>query len=218
MKIAHWVGVVGALGFAAFAGACSSSDGPAPDPGCPSGQKHCDGQCVSVTDEEYGCSLDTCEPCVLENALVACSASNQCSLEKCFINNYDCDGNAANGCETELSLSHCGGCGLACPTGTPHTKEARCLNDKCNPTCEAGYENTDGDATNGCEEAVLFTSDANCPELVPKANSVCDQNYWASDLCRYAHPAISCTAAMLCVVPLDLSQTPYWQLAGDRCP
>ncbi|GMV15696.1 MAG: hypothetical protein AMXMBFR56_39200 [Polyangiaceae bacterium] len=64
----------------------------------------------------------------------------------------DCDGNPANGCETDTStsLGSCGGCGKYClptTTGLPS-----CVNGVCVVTCAPGWGDCDGVPGNGCEE------------------------------------------------------------------
>jgi hypothetical protein len=52
------------------------------------------------------------------NSVLACQAST-CGTA-CAAGFGDCDGNAANGCEHDVSAdrSNCGACGVVCPTGT----------------------------------------------------------------------------------------------------
>jgi len=63
----------------------------------------------------------------------------------------DCDGNAGNGCETDLraSTQHCGACSNACASGAGAT--ATCSAGVCGLTCATGLNNCDGNAANGCE-------------------------------------------------------------------
>lgn len=62
----------------------------------------------------------------------------------------DCDGMAANGCETDTrtDFNHCGGCGMRCFVGdaTP-----TCTMGHCGLTCGVGQGNCDGMLANGCE-------------------------------------------------------------------
>lgn len=62
----------------------------------------------------------------------------------------DCDGNAANGCETRLgTLADCGGCGEACPD-VPNASGA-CEGDACVYSCNANSSDCDGNVLTGCE-------------------------------------------------------------------
>ena len=62
----------------------------------------------------------------------------------------DCDGNAGNGCETDIAagVDDCGGCGHAC--GNPHGGVA-CTGGACVPACDDGWASCDGDPDDGCE-------------------------------------------------------------------
>lgn len=122
-------------------------------------------------------SADGCETNLTNSALhcgacgVACGKAgpNQsitCEESKCVTAcdafSGDCDGDAANGCETDIgsSLEHCGSCDAApCQPG-PHGAAA-CDGGACSVTCEAGFGNCDGDPTNGCE-ADFKTDLAHC--------------------------------------------------------
>lgn len=79
----------------------------------------------------------------------------------CAPGTADCDGDPKNGCETitDTDPAHCGYCTNACPAranGFPV-----CLAGKCRVGCNSGFDDCDGDESNGCEKVV--TSDpANC--------------------------------------------------------
>ncbi len=71
----------------------------------------------------------------------------------------DCDGNAANGCETNLSTdpANCGGCDYSC--SAPHASTS-CNFSICRiALCSAGWADCNRLASDGCE--VDITSDAN---------------------------------------------------------
>jgi hypothetical protein len=84
------------------------------------------------------------------------------SVDACASGFGNCDGVAANGCETDLttSKSNCGSCGNACATGSSCVSGA-CVPDVVVLKCEPGWADCDGDASNGCE-VNLMTSDENC--------------------------------------------------------
>ncbi|MFO0627979.1 MAG: hypothetical protein U0325_20555 [Polyangiales bacterium] len=73
----------------------------------------------------------------------------------------DCDGNAANGCETATltSVANCGACGRTCAAATNATPT--CAAGTCGIACAAGFGNCDGNAANGCETATV-TNASNC--------------------------------------------------------
>jgi len=62
----------------------------------------------------------------------------------------DCDGMAANGCETDTrtNFNHCGGCGMRCPS--PGAMPA-CTLGHCGIVCFDGSGNCDSNDANGCE-------------------------------------------------------------------
>jgi hypothetical protein len=78
----------------------------------------------------------------------------------CSAPQADCDGNPANGCETNLSVSaaHCGRCGMTCGAGAMAT--AMCSAGTCGIQCADGYGDCDRDGRS-CE-ANLSTSAAHC--------------------------------------------------------
>lgn len=64
----------------------------------------------------------------------------------------DCDGMAANGCETDTRAdrANCGACGTSCPTIDGASRGA-CASSHCTVMCVGGYGNCDGMLSNGCE-------------------------------------------------------------------
>ncbi|HRI65339.1 MAG TPA: hypothetical protein PK156_13915, partial [Polyangium sp.] len=87
--------------------------------------------------------------CMLANATPACS-NGGCTIAMCNAGFGDCDGMAANGCETNLNTSatNCGSCGAGCSTnnGTPS-----CMSGMCSIACNVGFANCDMNVANGCE-------------------------------------------------------------------
>ncbi|MDB4927653.1 MAG: putative integrin-like protein [Myxococcaceae bacterium] len=78
----------------------------------------------------------------------------------CATGYADCDGNAANGCETDTttSSSHCGACGRSCPAVVRATPV--CVTGACDFRCLPGYDDCNGNAGDGCE--ISLSSTANC--------------------------------------------------------
>jgi hypothetical protein len=75
----------------------------------------------------------------------------------------DCDGDASNGCEVDISSSidHCGACGNVCNMTSLKLLPV-CADDGCDvdPTqCAQGYVNLDGDSSNGCECEITDADD-----------------------------------------------------------
>lgn len=121
---------------------------------CDSGFGDCDG------DPETGCEIlladatDHCGTC--DNAcLPATNAGPICVESTCDIacdsGFGDCDSEAGNGCEVNLtsSVSHCGACGNACTP--PANAFARCNDGMCGFECRPDFFDHDGDPANGCE-------------------------------------------------------------------
>jgi len=81
----------------------------------------------------------------------------------------DCNNNPNDGCGADLSTSttHCGSCGTACTNAHGSTA---CMAGKCVPTCAPGYDDCDGDLTNGCETS-LDTDPFNCGACKKKCSS-----------------------------------------------
>ncbi len=63
----------------------------------------------------------------------------------------DCNGSAADGCETDLdtTITHCGACGNTCPNRANSSRT--CVGGACGFTCNAGYDDCNASATDGCE-------------------------------------------------------------------
>jgi hypothetical protein len=150
------------------AGACAIGS-------CNAGFADCDGVAangceVSLTTDPTHCGA-CATACAFANATAACT-SGRCTLGACAAGYGNCDGAAANGCETDTSatVDHCGGCGMACSAshGAPS-----CAAGACSIVCErtgsfdgafyysSFWGNCDGDArANGCETDLLTPS--NC--------------------------------------------------------
>ncbi len=114
---------------------------------------------LTSTASHCGACGNACAP--PPNATAACVAST-CGIGVCETGFGNCDGNDANGCETDTRLDdlHCGACNNACAAGTG------CLNGSCEP----------------------FTADtcANPGVLVPGTQSV----YWLAEDQDYLSPPI----------------------------
>lgn len=126
------------------------------------------GDCDAVAAN--GCETDTASnslhcgacgrACMVPGASATCERGT-CRQTVCSAGLGDCDGDMANGCETNLGSStrHCGACGNACALAhaTPRCGGGTCGLDACEP----GWGNCDVDARNGCETD-LATSATQC--------------------------------------------------------
>jgi hypothetical protein len=75
----------------------------------------------------------------------------------------DCDGDAADGCETDTTseVDHCGGCAPAdaCPTRAHSSRT--CVDGVCGIACAPGWGNCNTTLTDGCETDT-FRNDDHC--------------------------------------------------------
>jgi hypothetical protein len=73
----------------------------------------------------------------------------------------DCNGNAADGCETNSTddAANCGACGVVCPPGA--NASPTCFVSKCSFACQPNWGDCDGVPDNGCETNLL-TDNNNC--------------------------------------------------------
>ncbi len=176
-------------GFFAGPGCGTAVDCDDNDPSVfPSAIEFCNGiddNCNGQVDEGFNLASDplNCGACgnvcpSLPNATVACNAG-ACVIVSCAPGFADCDGNTANGCETNLmnSNSNCGSCFVTCPPRPNAT--VGCVNGNCVIiSCNSGFSDCDGIVSNGCE-INLATSLLNCGGCgnvcaLPNANTACN--------------------------------------------
>ena len=132
---------------------------------CGEGYADCDGAPSNGCETDVRVSATSCGGCGREctgapNATPACRMGT-CGFT-CAEGFGDCDGMAANGCETDLrtTLGHCGMCGNRC--ANPANGTAACVMGACGvATCNAGFGDCDRSATNGCEVSTS-TSESHC--------------------------------------------------------
>ncbi|MEZ4406427.1 MAG: hypothetical protein R3A52_08130 [Polyangiales bacterium] len=131
---------------------------------CAAGFGDCDGNATNGCEARLNTDVTNCGACgtaceATPNAFPGCLAGR--CVTSCVMGFLDCDGNAANGCESDLRSDalNCGACGRACDlpraTGT-------CVTGQCRVTaCDDGFADCDLSAANGCE-ANLRGDVANC--------------------------------------------------------
>jgi hypothetical protein len=107
----------------------------------------------------------------------------------CPTGKADCDGNAANGCETDITttVAHCGKCGNACASG--FNGEAVCDKGVCSLKCATDFLDCDKDAANGCETASI-SDPMNCGAC----KNSCTAPPHASPLCKTKVCSFECDA------------------------
>ena len=119
-----------------------------------------DGCEVSLSGDTGNCGACG-KSCAVPNAVAAC-IGGACSLGACNPGFRNCDGDAANGCETnsDKDSANCGGCGSSCAQ-LPQAM-AQCVAGACAiGACAQGYGNCDKIDGNGCEVDIT-TSLAHC--------------------------------------------------------
>ncbi|MDP3275961.1 MAG: hypothetical protein Q8Q09_12245 [Deltaproteobacteria bacterium] len=90
---------------------------------CLTGFADCDALATNGCEVNLGSNSAHCgrcgQACVFANSAPVCSGG-ACAAGTCLAGFGNCDGNAANGCETAINSSdHCGGCGVRCAGATP---------------------------------------------------------------------------------------------------
>ncbi len=129
-------------------------------PSCNSGYDDCN------NNPDDGCetslsSLTNCgacgSVCALNNASEVC-VSGSCQIGSCNAGYANCNGSTLDGCETGIvsNRDNCGACGNTCTNSHGSTQ---CTAGTCQPTCNAGYDDCDSNADNGCETNIA--GDAN---------------------------------------------------------
>jgi len=123
-----------------------------------------DGCEVNTKTDLANCGACAAKPCPTLNGQAYCSDS-KCGLT-CSENFADCDSEAGNGCEKDVSrdINNCGGCGKVCTASAGKT--AWCRKGQCGATtCAAGRGDCNGDPDddpehNGCETDLKTDGDS----------------------------------------------------------
>ncbi len=106
-----------------------------------------------------GCEADLGTPATCGNCTTACPSNLVCvpgsgCLSGCPGTLVNCDGACV---DLATSPSHCGTCSNAC-AGAPNAVPS-CAASGCTLTCNSGYDQCDGDGTNGCEAKLPYYTD-----------------------------------------------------------
>jgi hypothetical protein len=156
---------------------------------CPSGQKPCNGTCVSNSSTTYGCGSADCAPCVLTNvADFICDRNKACAPSQCVPDYKTCPNDQAHPGTCQIDTAHdannCSDCGVHCQV--PANGIAGCAGGVCAiKSCNPPYDDCDHDPDNGCETD-LSADPLNC------------------GACRHACPAGAGCSAGHCM-PVDAS-------------
>jgi hypothetical protein len=116
----------------------ASCDGQTCDLQCDAGFHKCGSNCVSDNDPQ-NCG-SSCTKCSSNHRTPTCA--NQVCAGACAGGFADCDGDPANGCETDLSKNgNCGACNTTCASGSSCTGK-RCVVDCVPKNCSANCGQT----------------------------------------------------------------------------
>ncbi len=150
---------------------------------CGAGLGNCNNDPVDGCEQDIATDNDNCGSCGFEcqarpHAAASCAAG-VCGLGACNLGWGNCDGNAGNGCEHDVSgdVANCGSCGNVCPQ--PPGTLATCTAGVCGtvPACAPGTADCDMNPGNGCERST-DTDVNNCGSCgfvcsVPNATASC---------------------------------------------
>ena len=177
-------------GSACRAGACA--------PQCPAGQVICGNTCVNVATDPNNCG-GCGRVCSFPNGTGRC-VGGVCTIVTCNAGFSDCNGVAGDGCETNISAdpNNCGACGRVC--GLPNAT-ARCVGGVCTiATCNAGYADCNGNASDGCE-INLMSDVRNC--------GAC------GNVCSFANASGACVGGVCTIVTCNAGFADCNRFAGD---
>lgn len=164
------------------------------------GNKVCFGLCVKIDQPNTGCGGSSCAACDPKNVVkTACkggASTLACGYDGCLTGFDNCDGQAANGCETSLGLkSSCGSCATSCQVPTPlcavTAGVAACVaacpvdTKECSGACVDTRESLDncGDCGIKCQrQAAIATCQAGACKYVCQPGTHACGNVCASDI------------------------------------
>jgi len=149
---------------------------------CEGAFRNCDNVATNGCEIDTNTNVNNCglcgKVCDLVNASSETCAAGVCQVATCSAPWGNCDGNHANGCETNTNttVSHCGVCGNAC--NLPNASSESCSAGACQvASCTAPWSNCDGSHPNGCEtntsSDVQHCGGCNNACNLPNANEVC---------------------------------------------
>ena len=131
---------------------------------CNTGYANCDSNAANGCETNLQTDVGNCgacgNTCNFPNATAVCMGGT-CALGTCNRGFGNCDGNAANGCETNLlgDIANCGTCSNRC---NPANGTARCTTGACGiAACNTGFADCNSLPADGCEVNTL-TDTLNC--------------------------------------------------------
>jgi len=176
---------------------------------CAAGYGNCDANaangCETATTNNVNACGSCTNVCAVLNGTPTCSGTT-CAVGSCTAPFKDCDGQYANGCETNTgtSLTNCGTCGTTCSNANGTTS---CGGGLCAPVCATGFGDCDGNKTNGCETNTT-TSLTNCGACgavcsLPNANTACQTSSCVITSCKAGFADCDLNPANGCETPLN---------------
>ncbi len=147
---------------------------------CNAGFGDCDGMAANGCEADTRTSVEHCggcgRACAPAHATGACAAG-ACQVAACEAGWADCNRDASDGCEVDLtsSAASCGACGSACAAANG---VAACAMGRCAvASCSAGFADCDMNPGNGCEVDTR-SSASNCGACgavcaMPNATAAC---------------------------------------------
>ncbi|HMJ55479.1 MAG TPA: right-handed parallel beta-helix repeat-containing protein [Polyangiaceae bacterium] len=178
-------------------------------PTCGAGQKICSNVCVSTSDPATGCAGTGCAPCAFPNATTTCDPSGQCALGTCTTGFDNCNTDAKDGCEADLSKADtCGSCAKKCDATAPLCSGSagsyQCVTGCTPPTstlCGAQCVDTDTNASHcgGCTMPCPAKANGDQVCIARMCDFTCHNGYH------------KCTATQTCASDTDINA------CGDTC-
>ncbi len=130
---------------------------------CSAGRGNCNASMADGCESDLSLP-DHCGSCGNDCRGLPYTQSSGCSAGACQYvcqnGRADCDKQAANGCETDLTANkNCGACGNDC-SALPHVSAGSCSAGTCKSlVCAAGWGDCDGNPQNGCERPLATLND-----------------------------------------------------------
>ncbi|MBI5531456.1 MAG: hypothetical protein HY898_01995 [Deltaproteobacteria bacterium] len=151
-------------------------DAPSDSDPCSPGMKVCSDKCRFLDDPAWGCEAADCTPCPVKHDTAGCS-NGKCAVDKCDEGWGNCDGDVANGCETDLHTpQNCGKCGTQCAIA--HGKGS-CTTGACTIlSCDQGFLDCNKKVDDGCE------GDLSSPENCAACGNVCTVDGGGKPTCK----------------------------------
>lgn len=185
---------------------------------CATGYADCDSQSDNGCETALSTTVDDCGSCgglcTNDHGETMCS-EGLCS-PACTSGHADCDGDAANGCESSLlGTAHCGACGVSCSNAHGTT---RCDDGSCSPSCDDGFADCDGLSQNGCETNVASDPQhcGACTTSCNPASQICVAGTCETSPCSAGLGECDADPTLACETDLETSLE-HCGFCGNAC-